>query len=329
MGAGRRSGSRWTSKVTALLGLVVVLIAAATGLTGCGVVEQGRSAPGADLAGPASAFLDAYVDPDGRVVRRDQAGDTVSEGQAYAMLVAVGAGDRTTFDRVWGWTSQHLLRPDGTLSWRWADGSVVDPASASDADLDAARALVLAGRVFGDLDLLADGVRLGQAVLDVETVDTSAGLVLTAGSWAATEPWAFNPSYGSPVAYAVLGEASGDPRWADLAAGSRAVTTRLLGAVDLPPGLGPGPRRRAGGPDAGRGRARRAGGPLRLRRHPRPAAAGRVVLARRPRAGGAAGDPARAEPGVGGRARPRWRSAHDGPVGRRPRRRGRRAGRRR
>ena len=30
----------------------------------------------------ATAFLDGYVDPDGRVVRRDQGGDTVGEGQA-------------------------------------------------------------------------------------------------------------------------------------------------------------------------------------------------------------------------------------------------------
>lgn len=38
------------------------------------------------------AFLKRYVDPDGRVVRRDRGGDTVSEGQAYAMLVAVATG---------------------------------------------------------------------------------------------------------------------------------------------------------------------------------------------------------------------------------------------
>lgn len=58
------------------------------------------------------------VDPDGRVVRHDQGGDTVSEGQAYAMLVAVAVGDHDTFTRVWAWTQQHLRRPAETLSWR-------------------------------------------------------------------------------------------------------------------------------------------------------------------------------------------------------------------
>ena len=43
-------------------------------------------------------FLDAYVDPDGRVVRRDQGGDTVSEGQAYALLLATAVGDEATVD---------------------------------------------------------------------------------------------------------------------------------------------------------------------------------------------------------------------------------------
>lgn len=229
-----RNRPRRPPGVAALVGLTL-LLASALGLAGCGAPDAGSAGPGPGVADPASAFLAAYVDPDGRVVRRDQAGDTVSEGQAYAMLVAVGSGDGATFRRVWGWTRQQLLRPDGTLSWRWADGAVVDPSSASDADLDAAQALVLAGGSFGDLDLLADGLRLGQAVLDVETVETSAGRVLTAGSWATSEPWAFNPSYASPAAYAVLADASGDARWSDLATGSRAVATQLLTAVGLPP----------------------------------------------------------------------------------------------
>ncbi len=214
---------------------VVVLLASVAALGGCGGGDAAAHGAGPEVTGPAAAFLQRYVDPDGRVVRRDQAGDTVSEGQAYAMLVAVGSGDGATLRRVWSWTKEHLTRPDGTLSWRWADGKVVDPSSASDADLDAARALVLAGQTLGDVDLLADGLRLGQAVLDVETVETSAGRVLTAGSWATAEPWAFNPSYASPVAYAVLGKASGDSRWTELEAGNLAVTTRLLATVDLPP----------------------------------------------------------------------------------------------
>jgi endo-1,4-beta-D-glucanase Y len=235
VGTPGRTGPRPGATFVALL---IVLVTSLTALAGCGAGEVDRAGGAPDAAGtqdPAAAFLAGYVEPDGRVVRRDQGGDTVSEGQAYALLVAVAAGDDTTFRRVWGWTREHLARPDGTLSWRWADGAVVDASSASDADLDAARALVLAGRSFGDLDLMSDGIALGRAVLDVETVETSAGRVLTAGSWATAEPWAYNPSYSSPAAYAVLGDASADSRWSELAAGSRAVDGTLLSAVALPP----------------------------------------------------------------------------------------------
>jgi len=181
------------------------------------------------------AFLASYVDPDGRVVRRDQDGDTVSEGQAYAMLVALALDDRVTFAAVWSWTRQNLLRPDQTLSWQWRDGGVIDASSASDADLDAARALVLAGQAFGDAELTASGIRLGQAILEVETVHTPLGRILVAGSWARQDPYAYNPSYPSPVAFAVLHKVSGDPRWLELAAGSHAATKAVLDRHPLPP----------------------------------------------------------------------------------------------
>jgi hypothetical protein len=181
------------------------------------------------------AFLAGYVAEDGRVVRTDQGGDTVSEGQAYALLVAVALGDAETFQTVWTWTRENLQRRDGLLSWRWDDGEVVDASAASDADLDAARALVLAGEEFGRPDYTAAGLELGQSVLDLETVRTGAGRILTAGQWATAEPYTYNPSYASPAAVAVLAAASDDPRWAELAEGSRTVTAALLTQAPLPP----------------------------------------------------------------------------------------------
>jgi endoglucanase len=185
-------------------------------------------------AGAGRAFLSGYV-REGRVVRTDQGGDTVSEGQAYAMLVAVGVGDRATFTAVWDWTRTHLLRPDGLISWRFTGDAVADPSSAADADLDAARALVLAGTAFADPGLTAQGIALGAAVLDHETVVTQRGRILLAGQWAGTDPYAYNPSYASPAAAAVLLRASGDPRWTELNAGTEAVTAALLTTAALPP----------------------------------------------------------------------------------------------
>ena len=181
------------------------------------------------------AFLSGYVESDGRVTRHDEGGDTVSEGQAYAMLVAAALNDQQHFTTVWAWTKRNLAREDGLLAWRWKDGQVVDNASASDADVDAARALVIAAAAFGDDQLKAEGVRLGTAVLDKETVMTKVGRVQVAGSWANHPPYAYNPSYTSPAANALLAGATDDERWAELDLGTRAVTTALLNRADLPP----------------------------------------------------------------------------------------------
>jgi endo-1,4-beta-D-glucanase Y len=63
--------------------------------------------------------------------RRDEGGDALSEGQAYALLIAVALGDRQRSDAVWTWTREHLRRTDGLLSWHWADAAVADANSAA------------------------------------------------------------------------------------------------------------------------------------------------------------------------------------------------------
>lgn len=193
------------------------------------------AAPELDAAALASTFLDEWVE-DGRVVRHDEGGDTVSEGQAYGLFAAVIADDEDAFDDIWNWTQEELVRSDGLMAWQWDDGAVVDDEPASDADLDAARALVLAGDRFDRSDLRADGVELATVIADRMTVETERGRILLPGLWAADrEPYAYNPSYASPVAYAVLADATGDPRWGELQAGSADVTAEILAATDLPP----------------------------------------------------------------------------------------------
>jgi endoglucanase len=201
-----------------------------------------RAAPNAEAQHPEAMeatrhFLDSYVEDDGRVTRTE--GDTVSEGQAYGLLLTVAIGDQARFERIWRWTRQHLQRPDQLLAWRWADGEVVSELVAPDADLDAARALVLAADRFDEDDYAEQGLGIADALLEHATVHHQAGLVLTAGDWAsgADRP-VINPSYFSPRAFEVLGRASGDERWSEVAASSRAVVDRLLdegAGVMLPP----------------------------------------------------------------------------------------------
>ena len=184
----------------------------------------------------ATDFLEKWVDDDGRVVRRDQGGDTVSEGQAYGLLIALGADDEEGFESIWRWTQTNLMRDDGLLAWRWQDGGIVDSEPASDADVDAARALVLAGTHFDRPEFTEAGNSLAGAIMDSMTAPTPLGRILLPGVWAATGPdYPYNPSYASPVAFGILADSTGDERWTELVTGGTEVTAALLAKSPLPP----------------------------------------------------------------------------------------------
>jgi cellulose synthase (UDP-forming) len=225
---------RWPLPVAAAVIVAALLVPAAITVVGNHALalkpnlsERGHA--------DAEAFLASYVDATGRVVRRDQGGDTVSEGQAYALLLAVALDDSHHFEAIWTWTQRHLRRSDGLLASRWANGRVVDAQPAADADLDAARALVAAADRFGNLAYRRQGEALGHAVLARETVAIGQLPVLVAGPWARKPP-VLNPSYFSPRAYSALANVDHDQRWVSLTKTSRALSAGLLGAGRaLPP----------------------------------------------------------------------------------------------
>jgi endo-1,4-beta-D-glucanase Y len=200
-------------------------LAIASTLTGVVVALAAHRSPSPARAA-ADRFLDRYVTLDGRVVRRDQGGDTVSEGQAYGMLITAALGDGDGFARVWNWTRTRLQRPDGTLSWRWQDGRVTGAGPAADADLDAARALLVAAGRFHRPEYRRAALRIGRGILAIETTHAAGKLVLVAGPWA--RPRAIvDPSYFSPAAFDALGRASHDRRWAALRRSSVRLAWRL------------------------------------------------------------------------------------------------------
>ncbi|MDP8960960.1 MAG: glycosyl hydrolase family 8 [Actinomycetota bacterium] len=240
--------SRWL--IPAVAALLVVFVATAYYLTRPlpGDAQgglQGSVPPGTgprterESAGMATAsvihFLDTYVEADGRVVRRDQGGDTVSEGQAYALLASVAVGDRPRFERVWEWTRTHLERDDALFAYHWDEGRIVDPQPAADADLDIARALLLAAERFQTDRYHDQAAELAAAILKWETVEVAGRRVLVAGPWAATNaPFTVNPSYFSPRGFGLLASATNEPRWSDVRASAYRITE---GLTDSPPGL--------------------------------------------------------------------------------------------
>ena len=219
-----------------MLGAVGAVTAMVTGCAVVVVTQSGdSSSPGPVATTAIHSFFDRYVDPDGRVVRHDQGGDTVSEGQSYALLLAAITSDRSRFDQVWTWTTTHLQRDDGLFSWRYVNGSVADPMSATDADVQTAWALTLAARRFAPEPYTSQARSLATAILDHESVIAGGHRYLTAGPWANNDPAVLNPSYAVPQALVELSHVTGDPRWSDLAASSRSFANGLRAQTALPP----------------------------------------------------------------------------------------------
>jgi endoglucanase len=216
---------------------VLLLLAAAVAACGGPVSRDGTVGGSSAEQLSATAFLTAYVLPDGRVVRRDQGDDTVSEGQAYGLLLAEAADEPAVFGRVWQWTQDHLQLPSGLFAYHAdAAGHLLSMQPASDADLLIAWALL---RYQGP-DAAARhqaGRRVAAAVLAKEVVSGPGRmLILTAGPWATGRPASLDPSYWSLPALTALAQLTGNPEWQRLAYGAVAVTDRLTAdGSELPP----------------------------------------------------------------------------------------------
>ncbi len=186
---------------------------------------------------PAASFLRTYVQPDGRVNRPDQGNDTVSEGQAYGMLLAETMGRDHLFNLIWRWTRAHLQRGNGLFAWHAnAAGKILSPEPASDADLLIAWAL-LRYQGPGAVAAHRDGRRVAHAVLAYEVTTGARGMpILTAGPWATGRPATLDPSYWSLPALTGLARLTGDREWQRLANSALVLTRQLThGGRLLPP----------------------------------------------------------------------------------------------
>jgi endoglucanase len=126
----------------------------------------------------------------------------------------VWSDDRVSFDRAWTWTQRHLIDSDGLLQWLWSDGEVLDPNSATDADVDTALALLLGGQRWNDPELIDQGRQMVRAIWQYEVTTVDGVPYITAGDWATDGPVvALNPSYFSPYAYRIFSEVDPEHDW--------------------------------------------------------------------------------------------------------------------
>lgn len=179
-------------------------------------------------------FKARFMSGDGRVIdpmHKDQR--TVSEGQAYAMMFALIANDRGTFDRLLRWSNDNLARGDLAQhlpAWLWGkrkDDSfgVIDPNAASDADVWMAYALLEASRLWSEpkYRTLADAMIANIAAREVlDLPRLGAALLPAPHGFVHKDYFRLNPSYLAPQPLRRFAAHTRDTLWpAVLASGRR------------------------------------------------------------------------------------------------------------
>lgn len=185
-------------------------------------------------------FKENFIQAEGRVVDAGQHGISHSEGQGYAMLLAVHYDDRASFDRLWQWTKKNLqVRGDHLLSWQWTpEAGVTDKNNASDADLTVAWALLRASTKWHDAGYLQASQEIARDIRTKLLRKTPQGLILLPGAkgFEKAKGDNINLSYWIFPALDEIGQADPAPEWEELSKTGIAILQYAhFGRWGLPP----------------------------------------------------------------------------------------------
>jgi endo-1,4-beta-D-glucanase Y len=185
-------------------------------------------------------FKQRFIEPDGRVVDTGQGNISHSEGQGYAMLLAVHYDDRASFEHIWQWTQKNLqVRGDNLLAWRWTpQAGISDRNNASDGDLLVAWALLRASYHWHASGYLQASQKITRAIREKLLRKTPQGLVLLPGLDGFDKPAGItvNLSYWIFPALDEIGQADPAPEWNALSkTGMDILQYARFGRWGLPP----------------------------------------------------------------------------------------------
>lgn len=193
-----------------------------------------------------------FIQRDGRVIDYEASDRSTSEGQAYAMLRAVLIDDAATFALTLNWGENNLKRlqngkpVDSLWAWKWGridDGSwgSIDENFASDADIDAITALILASRRWNRPEYLKLARIKLQDLWEFSTIVGSEGKrYLLPGPKIAfvknSSTFYLNPSYFAPYAFRLFAQVDPERDWLSLVDTSYEVLedSRQISDVNLP-----------------------------------------------------------------------------------------------
>lgn len=164
-------------------------------------------------------FKQRFIAPEGRVIDNGQGNISHSEGQGFAMLLAVHHDDQPAFDLLWQWTRAQLqVRNDRLLAWKWAGGSVADRNNATDADLLVAWSLLRAAEKWQDLRYAEASAEMAKDIRTLLLRRTPHGPVLLPGLQGFDRPegMVVNLSYFIFPALRDMARADPAPEWDEL-----------------------------------------------------------------------------------------------------------------
>jgi len=211
------------------------------------ILSLAFAAPGhageASFADQWAVYRDKFVTGDGRVVDTGNKSVSHTEGQGWAMLFAETAGDRASFDNIYGWTVAHLARPGTALfAWRWDPAHpahpVADTNDASDGDTLIAWALIRAAQRWQAPKYRTAARRIAVEIRDRLLAAVARRLVLLpgrAGFLRDDGSIVINPSYYIYPAFKDLARAAPGYQWRRLHADGLALLDKArFGEWSLP-----------------------------------------------------------------------------------------------
>lgn len=143
-------------------------------------------------------------------IRFDDPAYTVSEGIAYGMLLSAYANDQELFDGLWSYY-QINSNSNGVMNWKILGCTTVEGfGGATDAEIDVAIALIIAGNRFGNnsgVNYHNDAETLIAAIKEHE-VESGTFVLKPGDSWGGSQNT--NPSYLAPGYFKVYGEFTND-----------------------------------------------------------------------------------------------------------------------
>jgi endo-1,4-beta-D-glucanase Y len=215
------------------------------GDVGICIRPQGPSADAKFLVPAYNQWKSTFVSGN-RVIRPEKQNDTISEGIAYGMLIAVNMNDQDLFDGLYGFWKDHPV-PTTSLMTSCVPGGPPDGGavtgppcvssggSATGADEDAAYALLMGDKAWGGT-YKADALTM---ITDIWANDIdSAGTKLPKGGSGYGSPTSAvtSPSYFAPAFYRAFAAVDGAHDWAGVIA---AVYNVIGGAIAGSNGLIP------------------------------------------------------------------------------------------